>query len=248
MPNKPASLFVENISQTFSKNRKVLEDISLKIEAGSFVSLLGPSGCGKSTLLRLIAGIDLATSGQIVFSEESPSKSFVFQEAQLLDWRTVSENIALPFELTPNNFSPSEVSQRVQEALTQVRLADAENLFPHQLSGGMKMRVSLARALVTRPHVLLLDEPFSALDEDTRFAMQDLLLDIWQKEKMTVLFVTHSLSEAVYLSQRVIRWSKDAKTLFDQNIMFAQRGSDLRTSDQFNKMLSELKISTGGPA
>lgn len=246
MPGKPTALFIENLNQTFPNNRKVLEDISLKIEAGSFVSLLGPSGCGKSTLLRLIAGLDLATSGKIEFSETRPSKSFVFQEAQLLDWRTVSENIALPFELTPNHFSAAEISQRVQEALKQVRLSDAENLFPHQLSGGMKMRVSLARALVTRPQVLLLDEPFSALDEDTRFAMQDLLLDIWQKEKMTVLFVTHSLSEAVYLSQRVIRWSKGAKTIFDQNIMFTQRGSDLRTSDQFNKVISDLQIRTGG--
>lgn len=235
---------LKNLNKVFGK-KTVIEDFNADIAAGSFVTLVGPSGCGKSTLLRLIAGLEKPTAGELTHSPSGKNKfSFVFQEANLLPWRTVLENVALPFELDEDlkSIPENERKEKIFAALKKVQLEGSENLFPHELSGGMKMRVSIARALVNSPRLLLMDEPFAALDENTRFEMQDQLLDLWHQEKMTVIFVTHSLYEACYLSERVIMLkSVGAKIAFDQKLPLpSERNSSLRTSESFNTVLRVL--------
>lgn len=232
----PGLLQIQNISQAF-QGKTILEKINLQIQAGSFVTVLGRSGSGKSTLLRILAGLDKPTSGSLQWpSHEAGKISFVFQEANLLDWRTAFENIQLPLELE-KNLSKEQMRLRVEEVLLQLKLQDLRDLYPSQLSGGMKMRVSLARALVTKPRVLLLDEPFAALDEGTRFALQDLLLSLQQQEKMTVIFVTHSIFEAVYMSQRLIVLSPSGGTVIMDEVLDlpAVRRPELRTSEVLNQ-------------
>jgi NitT/TauT family transport system ATP-binding protein len=183
---------------------RALGPLDLDIRKGEFVSLLGASGCGKSTALRLIAGLAAPSGGDI----EVPARAsrhgigFVFQEPTLMPWTTVRENVRLPLKLA--YVKDAESTPRVAEVLAQVGLADFADAYPRELSGGMKMRVSLARALVTSPDVLLLDEPFAALDEITRFRLNNDLLALWHKLGTTVVFVTHSVYESVYLSQRVV--------------------------------------------
>jgi len=173
-----------------------------------FVSLLGPSGCGKSTALRLIAGLSAPTSGEVRLAhhegEARPGHTigFVFQEPTLMPWTSVRENVRLPLKLA--SLPIAEADARVAEALTRVGLADFAGAYPRELSGGMKMRVSLARALVTDPDILLMDEPFAALDEITRFRLNNDLLALWRNLGKTIIFVTHSVFESVYLSQRVL--------------------------------------------
>src|SRR6185503_15955578 len=175
-----------------------------QVEPGEFVALLGPSGSGKSTLLRLAAGLDQPDGGRLVIEAASGalSRGFVFQEATLMPWRDVLRNTTLPLELA--GWSRAEAETRATEELRRVRLAEFGARYPHQLSGGMKMRASVARALTTRPNLLLLDEPFAALDEPTRHGLQAQLREIWSALGMTVLFVTHSVMEAVFLADRVI--------------------------------------------
>jgi NitT/TauT family transport system ATP-binding protein len=176
--------------------------MNLAIAAGEFLAILGPSGCGKSTLLRMIAKLAEPDGGRIAAEPDGFRTGFVFQDAHLLPWRTVLDNAALPLEL-----QGASVEQRYQPAravLEQVGLRDAEALYPAQLSGGMRMRVSLARALVTEPKLLLLDEPFAALDEITRFHLEVQLRDLWQRRQMTVIFVTHSISEAAFIANRAV--------------------------------------------
>src|SRR6187402_2923969 len=182
----------------------VINDISLRVQAGEFLAILGPSGCGKSTLLRIIAGLAAPDSG-IVSLEPSDAPyqtGYVFQDAHLLPWRNVLQNTLLPLELigTP----PEQREARAREALGNVGLLEAENRYPAQLSGGMRMRVSLARALVAEPRLLLLDEPFAALDEITRFRLEVRLRNLWMERGMTVIFVTHSISEAAFLANRAV--------------------------------------------
>ena len=214
---------------------KVIESTDLSIAPGEFVSLLGPSGCGKSTLLRLIAGLETPTAGEITVSrgdrsERSPSKSFVFQDAHLLPWRNVIDNVSLPLELIGR--PAPERREAAFEVLEQVGLTETIDWFPGQLSGGMKMRVSLARALVTSPALLLLDEPFAALDENTRFHLQEDLRDLWIKLGMTVVFVTHSIAEAVFLSDRALVFSpRPARLLLDHSFDLPQsRTAEMRMS------------------
>lgn len=193
--------------------RAALEDVSCSISQGELVSLVGPSGCGKSTLLRAIAGLVPVTSGSLTVSGLAPaqarrsscSMSFVFQDATLLPWRTVEGNVRLPLELRggPSAHWPT----RIRDALALVGLGDVAQSQPAQLSGGMQMRVSLARALVTKPDLLLLDEPFGALDEMTRERLDEELLALWEKQRWTGVAVTHSVSEAVLLSTRVLVFS-----------------------------------------
>ncbi|WP_373997492.1 ABC transporter ATP-binding protein [Bdellovibrio bacteriovorus] len=235
---------IKDLHKSFQK-REVIQDLNLKIELGSFVSLVGPSGCGKSTLLRLIAGLEKPTKGEVSLSPSGRNIfSFVFQEANLLPWRNVFENVALPFELSDDlkKVSADEKSNRVRAALKKVHLEDSENLFPHELSGGMKMRVSLARALVNQPRLLLMDEPFAALDENTRFEMQNQLLELWKKEKMTIVFVTHSLFESTYLSERIIMLKgPGAKKVVDQKVELpAHRTEELRTSEDLNHIVRSI--------
>lgn len=200
----------------------MLDGLELDVAASSFVALLGPSGCGKSTLLRLIAGLDGVDGGRIAITAEDgaqPAIAFVFQDANLLPWRTVLDNAALPLELAGTPRAERHTAARA--ALTQVGLADALERLPFELSGGMRMRVSLARALVTRPNLLLLDEPFAALDELTRQRLDDQLRELWAKLGMTVLFVTHSVDEAAYLAERAVVFSRrPARIVEDRKLEF----------------------------
>jgi NitT/TauT family transport system ATP-binding protein len=183
-----------------------LGPFDLDVRQGEFVSLLGPSGCGKSTALRLIAGLAAPTAGQVSRdageARADHAIGFVFQEPTLMPWTSVRENVRLP--LTLAHVRPQEAEARVSEALARVGLSDFADAYPRELSGGMKMRASLARALVTDPDILLMDEPFAALDEITRFRLNDDLLTLWRSLGKTVIFVTHSVFESVYLSQRVV--------------------------------------------
>jgi len=189
------------IGKRFSNGTVALRDVDLDIHEHEFLSLLGPSGCGKSTLLRLIAGLGEPSSGSLTWQTHDPTLSFVFQEPTLMPWATALANVVLPLKLA--GVAREERTQRATAALTQVGLAGFEKSYPRELSGGMKMRVSIARALVTRPKVLLMDEPFAALDEITRFKLNNDLLELWQRERLTVVFVTHSVFESAFLSQRI---------------------------------------------
>ena len=203
----PEVLFAD-VSKTFAGARApVLQGISLAVERGEFVSIIGPSGCGKSTLLKLVAGLSPCSGGEISVNGMKPKDarevvSFVFQDATLLPWRTVERNVALALELEGR--PRAETAKTVAGLLELVGLAKVGASYPRQLSGGMKMRVSIARALATRPRLLLMDEPFAALDEMTRDRMNEELLRLRGEQDWTVLFVTHSVEEAVFLSSRVI--------------------------------------------
>jgi NitT/TauT family transport system ATP-binding protein len=177
----------------------------MDLARGDFLALLGPSGCGKSTLLRMIAGLIPASAGQISFPADAAARQgigFVFQEPTLMPWATAARNVALPLEL--GGMPRREAHARAVEMLARVELAGFENAYPRALSGGMKMRVSIARALVTKPRLLLMDEPFAALDEITRFRLNNDLLNLWRDERFTVVFVTHSVFESVFLAERII--------------------------------------------
>jgi NitT/TauT family transport system ATP-binding protein len=193
---------VRGVSKVFANGVQALANVSLDVEAGEFLSVLGPSGCGKSTLLRLIAGLIQPTSGTIDSSAGRADLGFVFQEPTLMPWATALANVALPLKL--QGMARGEREARAAEALGNVGLKGFERTLPRELSGGMKMRVSIARALVTEPKILLMDEPFAALDEITRQKLNDDLLALWARQRFTVLFVTHSVFESVYLSQRIL--------------------------------------------
>ena len=189
------------LSKRFANGTLALENASLEVRENEFLSLLGPSGCGKSTLLRLIAGLAEPSSGTIAWEEGRAGLSFVFQEPTLMPWATALANVILPLKLA--HVARGESEARAAAALASVGLAGFENAYPRELSGGMKMRVSIARALVTKPTVLLMDQPFAALDEITRFKLNNDLLELWQRDKFTAVFVTHSVFESVFLSQRI---------------------------------------------
>lgn len=195
---------LRGVTKVYDNGMLALGPLDLTICKGEFVSLLGSSGCGKSTALRLIAGLIAPSSGTVDVAARSSSHAvgFVFQEPTLMPWSNVRENVRLPLKLA--HMPDVQSTARVNEVLAQVGLADFADAYPRELSGGMKMRVSLARALVTEPDILLMDEPFAALDEITRFKLNDDLLALWRKLGKTVIFVTHSVFESVYLSQRVI--------------------------------------------
>ena len=191
---------LRNVGKTFDSGTVALDGLSLAVRDGEFVSLLGPSGCGKSTALRIIAGLSAPSTGAV----EGPAGKigFVFQEPTLMPWADVAANVRLPLRLAYADDTQSRAA--VVQALERVGLADFANAFPRELSGGMKMRASIARALVTGPQLLLMDEPFAALDEITRFKLNNDLLTLWQALRRTVIFVTHSVFESVYLSQRIV--------------------------------------------
>jgi NitT/TauT family transport system ATP-binding protein len=198
---------LREVTKVYDNGVMALGPLDLAVRKGEFVSLLGPSGCGKSTALRIMAGLAAPSAGRVQVAHHDgalPGQSigFVFQEPTLMPWTSVRENVRLPLKLA--RMPAAESGQRVMEALTRVGLAEFADSFPRELSGGMKMRVSLARALVTDPDILLMDEPFAALDEITRFRLNNDLLALWRNLKKTVVFVTHSVFESVYLSQRVI--------------------------------------------
>ncbi|MDP8964208.1 MAG: ABC transporter ATP-binding protein [Cyanobacteriota bacterium] len=198
------AIAINHVNKVYSNGTVALQDMNLTIGDGEFISLVGPSGCGKSTALRLIAGLGKMNSGSIQLGDghQKPELAFVFQEAALMPWANVVENVRLPLKLA--GVPKLESRATVQEALNLVGLAGFEGSYPRELSGGMKMRVSIARALVTKPNIMLMDEPFGALDEMTRSKLNSDLLNLWQQKHWTIVFVTHNIYEAVYLSNRVI--------------------------------------------
>lgn len=236
----------ENIVPELELNRvqfsfaeeSVIEDLSLRIEDGSFVSFLGASGCGKSTLLRLIAGLAQPTCGSIRTS--SSDASFVFQKPTLCPWLTVQQNVELPSKL--KRISKQVRQQKAAEAIQFVGLSDRDkNKLPNQLSGGMQMRVSLARAIVTKPSLMLMDEPFSALDEILRQQLTETCLELWRRESWTTVFVTHNVAEAVFLSQRIYILAGKPATIVDTiEVPFVDRDRGLRTSVEFQQLVSDV--------
>ena len=221
------------ISKRFANGTVALSDVALDVFEHQFLSLLGPSGCGKSTLLRLIAGLSDPSGGTIAW-QGHPSLSFVFQEPTLMPWATALSNVMLPLRLA--GIGGEERRARAAAALAQVGLSGFETSYPRELSGGMKMRVSIARALVTRPRVLLMDEPFAALDEITRFKLNNDLLELWQREGFTVIFVTHSVFESAFLSQRIAVMSARPGRIVDEIALEAPypRTPAYRTSAENN--------------
>ena len=193
------------VSKAFSNGTTALAGLDLTIGEGEFVSLLGPSGCGKSTVLRIIAGLAQPTAGRVDWPGRAagrPEIGFVFQEPTLMPWATAFQNVYLPLRL--KGVSAAAARAEIMHALDLVGLAGFADSYPRELSGGMKMRVSIARALVTKPRILLMDEPFAALDEITRFRLNDDIMRLWEAEGWTVVFVTHSVFESVFLSSRVV--------------------------------------------
>jgi len=237
------------ISRAFPGGVQALDRLSFSINAGDFVAILGPSGCGKSTLLRLIAGLDHPTGGTLLISDQSRLKmAYVFQDAHLLPWRNVLRNVALPLELAGT--SHSERKEKALAALEQVGLSDAITRHPAQLSGGMRMRVSLARAMVTDPQLMLLDEPFAALDEITRQRLDEQLRELWLARGMTVLFVTHSTAEAVFLARRAVVMSgRPGRIILDREIELPDHRTQLlRGTPEFAAQTTDLyaALASGG--
>ncbi len=204
MSLRPSIVALRGVGKTFENGTVALDGFDLTVRAGEFVTLLGPSGSGKSTALRIIAGLSGASAGTVERSagDGAGEIGFVFQDPTLMPWATVADNARLPLKLARADAALSRAAAR--QALAHVGLSEFENAYPRELSGGMKMRVSIARALSTEPSLLLMDEPFAALDEITRFKLNNDLLALWQKLRRTVIFVTHSVFESVYLSQRIV--------------------------------------------
>lgn len=201
---RPTVLRMSNVNKTFNGNVVALNGMSMEVNQGDFISLLGPSGCGKSTALRLISDLMVPTSGKIDWEggQQVGDLGVVFQEPTLMPWATVAQNVWLPYRLRGKSYA--SVKDEILEALKLVGLEKFQNSYPRELSGGMKMRVSIARAMVTHPRLILMDEPFAALDEITRFKLNNDLLELKAKINCTVIFVTHSVFESVFLSDRII--------------------------------------------
>jgi NitT/TauT family transport system ATP-binding protein len=236
---------VRGVSKVFANGVQALADVSLDVEAGEFLSVLGPSGCGKSTLLRLIAGLIQPSGGTIDSSAGKAELGFVFQEPTLMPWATALANVALPLKL--RGVAPGERAARAAEALANVGLQGFERTWPRELSGGMKMRVSIARALVTEPRLLLMDEPFAALDEITRHRLNADLLDLWQRTGVSIVFVTHSVFESVFLSQRiVVMAARPGRVLSELSIAASYpRSAAFRTSAEYAAYSREASARLG---
>jgi NitT/TauT family transport system ATP-binding protein len=244
-----AVVSLQGVRKEFGRGGVIaLEDIDLDVHAGEFVSLIGPSGCGKSTLLRVVGDLIQPTAGEVVVNGKRAHQArvdrdygIVFQDAVLFDWRTVEKNIALPLELT--GWSRARRTERVRELLELVELAGFERHHPWQLSGGMQQRVAIARALSFSPALLLMDEPFGALDEMTRERMNLELLRIWEQTGSTVVFVTHSIAEAVFLSTRVVVMSpRPGRITGVVDVDLPQpRGSETREQPRFAELVRDVR-------
>ncbi|GGG66415.1 ABC transporter ATP-binding protein [Paenibacillus radicis (ex Gao et al. 2016)] len=241
------TLVIERLNRTFTSpagDVTALSNIALKVKKGELITLIGPSGCGKSTLLKIVAGLDSDYSGTVLLNDkpiEGPSieKGFIFQEPRLFPWLTVEKNIAGNLSL-----KDSKVRARVDELIALVRLKGFEKSYPRELSGGMAQRVSIARALLRNPEVLLLDEPFGALDAFTRAHLQEVLLDIWQKNRTTMLFVTHDLDEAVFLAERVVIMNPrpgHIRTVLPIDLPFPRKRASQSFQELRRKVLSEFE-------
>jgi NitT/TauT family transport system ATP-binding protein len=247
----PTVIDASHLSLTFETNDgpvHALSDVSLSIEKGEFVSLIGPSGCGKTTLLRVIADLEQPTEGEISINGMSPHDArlkraygYVFQAPALYPWRTIGKNIALPLEIM--GYSKAEQADRVKKGLDLVNLTGFEKKFPWQLSGGMQQRASIARALSFDPDLLLMDEPFGALDEIVRDKLNEQLLRLWEKTQKTVVFVTHSIPEAVFLSTKIVVMSPRPGKIHDIiDCHFpADRTLDIRETPEFLDVANRVR-------
>jgi NitT/TauT family transport system ATP-binding protein len=231
---------LDNVGKRFDNGTLALAGLDLHVGRHEFVSLLGPSGCGKSTALRIIAGLTPSTTGSIAWGDgfdraERTGIGFVFQEPTLMPWASVRDNVRIALRLQHRNDAAAR--KEVDEALAMVGLTGFADAYPRELSGGMKMRVSIARALVTRPQLLLLDEPFAALDEITRLRLNDDLLALWRTQSWTVVFVTHSVYESVYLSNRILVMAARTGRIVAEHTIDAPypRSEEFRTSLQYNE-------------
>lgn len=242
---------IENLSLTFQTNDgpvHALSDIDLKIEEGDFVSFIGPSGCGKTTLLRVIADLERPTAGSITVNGVSPEQArldrsygYVFQAAALYPWRTIAKNVALPLEIM--GLPAEEQQQRIKKNMELVNLAGFEKKYPWQLSGGMQQRASIARALAVEPDLLLMDEPFGALDEIVRDHLNEQLLQLWAKTNKTVVFVTHSIPEAVFLSTKIVVLCPRPGRIYDviESDLPRDRDLDIRETPEFLKIAHRVR-------
>ena len=250
----PPLVSLRNVGKRFANGTLALQGMSLDIGEHDFISFLGPSGCGKSTALRLIAGLTRISSGDIQWnSEQSGGKGrgnrdlgFVFQEPTLMPWAKVFDNVWLPLKLAGT--SRDAAAPVVQQALEMVGLSRFADVYPRELSGGMKMRVSIARALVTRPRLLLMDEPFAALDEMTRIKLNNDLLAIWREHRFSIVFVTHSVYESVYLSNRIVVMAARPSRVIDEIRIDEPypRGEAFRTSSRYNEHCTAVSQSLHG--
>jgi NitT/TauT family transport system ATP-binding protein len=226
---------LRGVAKRYATGTLALDGINLTVRQGDFLALLGPSGCGKSTLLRILAGLAAPTDGALDWAdgEGRGDIGLVFQEPTLMPWAPVLRNVALPLELA--GMKRGEAEERAAEWLARVELHGFEHTYPRSLSGGMKMRVSIARALVTRPRLLLLDEPFAALDEITRFRLNNDLLRLWQDERFTVAFVTHSVFESVFLAERILVMAPRPGRIAQSLAVTApaRRGEEFRMSTEY---------------
>jgi NitT/TauT family transport system ATP-binding protein len=224
---------LDQVERIFANGVKALGPLDLKIAEGEFLSLLGPSGCGKSTALRIIAGLLAPTSGALHWFQDEPRISFVFQDPTLMPWAIVRENVRLPLDLM--GVARAEADARVGAALTRVGLKDFTEAYPRALSGGMRMRVSIARALAAHPQVLLMDEPFAALDEISRDALNEDLLQLWREDRLTIIFVTHSVYESTFLSTRIVTMTSRPGRVASEIVLHSpqDRRADWRMTTEF---------------
>lgn len=250
MSNEPVpAIEVLSAEQTYPNGTRALLPVNLTVQQGEFVTLLGPSGCGKSTLLKMVAGMLEPTEGRILLwrkpvqGTEAGGKrlSFVFQDATLMPWTSVWRNVTLPLELAGESAAQSR--DKVERVLALVGLSKFAQAKPRELSGGMQMRVSIARGLVTEPNLLLMDEPFGALDEITRNRLDADLLQLWQQQQLTVVFVTHSIAEAVFLSQRVVVMAARPGRMVEEVVIDEPypRTPEFRVSQRFAQWASQLQ-------
>jgi len=236
-------LVLRSVGKHFANGVTALECLDLTLREGEFMSLLGPSGCGKSTALRIIAGLTSPSSGIVDWRGPPMGKTdigFVFQEPTLMPWADVFDNVWMPLRI--QGVSRRKAEPMVAEVLERVHLTGFERAVPRELSGGMKMRVSIARGLVTRPRVLLMDEPFAALDEITRFKLNNDLLELWQEQKFTVIFVTHSVFESVFLSNRIVVMAASPGRIYEDVALDAPypRDETFRTSAQYANLCRQM--------
>jgi NitT/TauT family transport system ATP-binding protein len=251
MPSDPSEALTEKpelilelvgVAKRFRSGVEALAGVDLSVERGEFLSILGPSGCGKSTLLRIVAGLTAPSAGDCRLSVDRASGriGFVFQDPTLMPWSTVTGNVLLPFRIAGQR--GAAVRERALAAVRAVGLGGFEDAYPHQLSGGMRMRVSIARALVTDPDLLLLDEPFAALDEITRLQLNDDLLRLWAERRPTIIFVTHSVFESVYLSTRIaVMTARPGRIAVDLPIDLPQpRARETRMSAEYGAMCQTM--------
>jgi NitT/TauT family transport system ATP-binding protein len=233
---------LDSVCKTFANGVVALTGVSLDIRRGEFVSLLGPSGCGKSTILRLLSSLTSPTRGAINWRDNKSELGFVFQDPTLMPWANVFDNVWLPLRL--NGISRKAARDRIEEVLAKVGLAGFDKAFPRELSGGMKMRVSIARALVTRPAILLMDEPFAALDEITRTKLNDDLVALKCELGATVIFVTHSVYESVYLSDRIFVMAPRPGRIVSEIIVSAPlpRDEEFRLSAEYAELCRSTSL------